>query len=367
MKIISSNDQENISENEWSKNWVVEKSVRMHLSKYQKFDGIVTTFASSKIIEDWSSGIVDTEDTVNYRTWRPKLKSIFCETIFWPIKDYECACGKYIWKKYKGIVCEKCGVELNNSKIRNIIMWHIELAVPIINPRHSLDLSIHTVLRMLPQDVEEIFATWPQALYDLLKEVDVKKDIDLLATDIRKISSSRLRKYKIKYLKWLIDLYVSWALPQDMMITKLPVIPPRFTFERIVKDDNVSGWVSVQKSSFNILYKAIIKVNNKIKKMIADKQPHIITKNKISHLQSLINYLFIGWEKLPIEWHENDKLLCFADYAKDLYNKREIDNLSYILKGLCQDVKFISNEDYNQIRISKIDSLWLSDLMEEIR
>lgn len=471
-EVVCGKNQQNNSNIKPSNNQSIVKPLRITFSKYQEFDDIFSRFASSKTIKDWSHGVVETEETVNYRTGKPRHKSMFCETIFWPIKDYECNCGKYKWVKYKGIVCERCWVELTNSKVRKTRFWHIELAIPVINPRHDIDLNIHTILWLLPQDIEGIFkfesyviisdinndtkqkmhesvnermlladsklddlyrqkrkeiednttnlninlvdineqyihnkcdleeelnkvrmiisnlqigsiiswdmyrnifymfediiqfSSWPKAIYYLLEKVNVKNEINLLASKIRKINSPRLRKMKIKSLKWFVDLHVSWALPQDMMITNLPIIPPCFTFERLIKDNTLSEWISIQKSSFNILYKAIIKVNNKLKEMIKQDQPNIIIKNEVRHLQLLINYLFIGWNELPIKWHEADKLLCFADYAKDLYNKKDTDNLSYILKGLCQDIKLISNEEIKKTRTNKINELWLEDLIE---
>ena len=98
-----------------------------------KFEGLIVRLASVEDIEKWSHGVVDNPDTVNYRTGKPKQWGLFCESIFWPVKNYECSCGKYKWVRYKWIVCERCWVEVTTSRVRRSRMWHIELAVPLLH------------------------------------------------------------------------------------------------------------------------------------------------------------------------------------------------------------------------------------------
>jgi DNA-directed RNA polymerase subunit beta' len=98
-----------------------------------KFDGLIVKLASMEDIEKWSHGVVDNPDTVNYRTGKPKKGGLFCESIFGPVKNFECSCGKYKGVRYKGIVCERCGVEVTTSRVRRSRMGHIELAVPVIH------------------------------------------------------------------------------------------------------------------------------------------------------------------------------------------------------------------------------------------
>jgi len=97
------------------------------------FDGLLVKLASPEDILEWSHGTVETPDTINYRTWKPKKKGLFCEVIFWPIKNYECSCGKYKGVRYKGIVCEKCWVEVTTSRVRRERMGHIALAAPVVH------------------------------------------------------------------------------------------------------------------------------------------------------------------------------------------------------------------------------------------
>ena len=124
----------------------------------QSFDGLVVKLASAQTIEKRSHGIVDHADTVNYRTGKPKHKWLFCESIFGPIRNYECSCGKYKGVRYKGVVCERCGVEVTNARVRRERMGHIDLATPVIHVwyQSSVSWGIHHLLGLSGNEIQKI-------------------------------------------------------------------------------------------------------------------------------------------------------------------------------------------------------------------
>lgn len=135
-----------------------------------KFDGLMVTLASMEEIEKWSRGVVDSSDTVNYRSGKPKQGGLFCESIFGPVKNFECSCGKYKGPRYKGIVCEKCGVEVASARERRTRMGHIDLASPIVHEWYKKSPSggIHQLLQISATEIEKILT---YVKYVVVKEV----------------------------------------------------------------------------------------------------------------------------------------------------------------------------------------------------
>ena len=125
-----------------------------------KFEGLIVRLASMEDIEKWSHGVVDNPDTVNYRTGKPKQGGLFCESIFGPVKNYECSCGKYKWVRYKGIVCERCGVEVTTSRVRRSRMGHIELAVPVLHAWYKASPSgwVNQLLGLSANEIDKILS-----------------------------------------------------------------------------------------------------------------------------------------------------------------------------------------------------------------
>ena len=126
----------------------------------KKFDGLMVTLASMEDIESWSHGAVDNPDTVNYRTGKPKAGGLFCESIFGPVKNFECSCGKYKWPRYKWIVCEKCNVEVTSSRTRRTRMGHVDLASPLVHAWYKNSPSgwIHQLLQLSSYEIDKILS-----------------------------------------------------------------------------------------------------------------------------------------------------------------------------------------------------------------
>jgi DNA-directed RNA polymerase subunit beta' len=366
----------------------------------QSFDGLVVKLASAQTIEKRSHGIVDHADTVNYRTGKPKHKWLFCESIFWPIRNYECSCGKYKWVRYKWVVCERCWVEVTNARVRRERMGHIDLATPVIHVWYQSGVSggIHHLLWLSGNEIQKIlwfvkyivtsnvtdesrekmflsleenvkstlvridemylqekeviasnakasknalqdldskyiankndieqefnrvkniisdldrgstilesdyrnifsnfddvvsFHSWPLAIYNLLKSLDVKKEIDKNLKEFPTIKSVEKRKKIFILIKLLINLYSSGVAPENMVITKLPVIPP--DLRPVVQLDG--GRFAT--SDVNLFYRRVLMRNIRLKKMIQVGMPDVVKKNEIRLLQEAVNNLFV-WEK----------------------------------------------------------------------
>ena len=152
-----------------------------------KFDWIVVTLASVDDISKRSHWAVDNPDTVNYRTWRPKQHWLFCETIFWPVKNYECSCGKYKWVRYKWIVCERCGVEVTSSRVRRARMWHIDLASPVIHAWYKSSPTgwIHQLLQLSSNEIDRILTFVKYAIPSNVTEEQKKQLIDELENTLQ--------------------------------------------------------------------------------------------------------------------------------------------------------------------------------------
>jgi DNA-directed RNA polymerase subunit beta' len=353
----------------------------------------MVTLASVEDIEKWSHWAVDNPDTVNYRTGKPKPKWLFCEAIFWPVKNYECACGKYKWVRYKWIVCERCGVEVTTSRVRRERMWHIDLAVPVLHAWYKSSPSwwVHQLLGLSSNEIDKIlsfvkyavvdevkpdtieaiknkvaedfaikikeldeiyqeefeaavkkkqkddavrlynenkislekefnriksiiadlkfgttvlesdyrnifvrfldsisFASWPDAVLKMLKKINVEKEIKNRVKEFPTIRSEEKRKKAFQLIKLLINLHVSWVKPENMVIRKLPVIPP--DLRPVVQLE----WGKFASSDVNLFYRRVLMRNIRLKKMIQVGMPDVVKKNEIRLLQESVNNLLVG-------------------------------------------------------------------------
>ena len=361
----------------------------------KKFDGLMVTLASMEDIESWSHGAVDNPDTVNYRTGKPKAGGLFCESIFGPVKNFECSCGKYKWPRYKWIVCEKCNVEVTSSRTRRTRMGHVDLASPLVHAWYKNSPSgwIHQLLQLSSYEIDKILsfvkyivvkgpdekwkdymketlksdfnirlseldeiyreedeaeknakrkaelkelyeekrkelsdeqvrlnwiiselerwktvmesdwrsffykfsdkmemASGPDGILKALKEIDVEKEIKRRVKEFPSIKSADAKKKSMSLIKLLINLYVSGVKPENMVLRKLPVIPP--DLRPVVQLD---GW-RFASSDVNLFYRRVLMRNIRLKKMVQVGMPDVLKKNEIRLLQESVNNLLV-WEK----------------------------------------------------------------------
>src|SRR6201989_868043 len=294
----------------------------------QSLDQIQIAIASPERIRSWSFGEIKKPETINYRTFKPERDGLFCARIFGPIKDYECLCGKYKRMKYKGIVCEKCGVEVTVSKVRRERMGHIELAAPVAHIwfLKSLPSRIGLLLEMRLKQLERLLyfesyiVTEPgltplekfqlltedelldaqdeygedafsasigaeavkQMLIDLDLEGERKELLDELA-----VTKSELKPKKIiKRLKVVESFLESGNRPEWMILEVIPVIPPEL--RPLVPLDG--GRFAT--SDLNDLYRRVINRNNRLKRLMELRAPDIIVRNEKRMLQEAVDALF---------------------------------------------------------------------------
>src|SRR5439155_951299 len=292
----------------------------------EEFDAIKIGLASPEKIRSWSYGEVKKPETINYRTFKPERDGLFCAKIFGPIKDYECLCGKYKRLKHRGVVCEKCGVEVTLSKVRRDRMAHIELASPVAHIwfLRSLPSRIGLLLDMTLRDIERIlyFEAYvvidpgmtqlergqllsEEAYYDAIEEFgdefDARMGADAiqellraihLETEIAKIredigstsSEARLKKLS-KRLKLIEAFLASGNKPEWMVLTVLPVLPP--DLRPLVPLDG--GRFAT--SDLNDLYRRVINRNNRLKRLLDLHAPDIIVRNEKRMLQESVDAL----------------------------------------------------------------------------
>ncbi|MFO1099326.1 MAG: DNA-directed RNA polymerase subunit beta' [Xanthobacteraceae bacterium] len=320
----------------------------------QVFDQIRISIASPEKILSWSYGEIKKPETINYRTFKPERDGLFCARIFGPIKDYECLCGKYKRMKYKGIICEKCGVEVTLSRVRRERMGHIELAAPVAHIwfLKSLPSRIGLLLDMTLKDLERILyfeyyvvlepGLTPLQHRSLLSEEEYLRaqdeygadsftamigaeairemlkglDLERLAVDLRKEiaeSTSDLKPKKLaKRLKLIEAFLTSGNRPEWMILTVVPVIPP--DLRPLVPLDG--GRFAT--SDLNDLYRRVINRNNRLKRLIELRAPDIIIRNEKRMLQEAVDALFDNGRR--------GRVITGA-------NKRPLKSLADMLKG----------------------------------
>ena len=316
------------------------------------FDSIQIKLASPEKILEWSYGEITKAETINYRTLKPEMDGLFCERIFGPSKDYECACGKYKRMRYKGMVCEKCGVEVTTSKVRRERMGHIKLATPIAHiwyskgtpNKMSLLLGISTkelesVLyfsRYIVTDPGEtglqkgeILTEREYKLYEnqfkneftakmgaegvlaLLEEIDLFELEKTLQGEMDTEHSTQKRRKVIKRLKVVRDLIEAGNRPEWMILTVLPVIPA--DLRPMVQLDG--GRFAT--SDLNDLYRRVINRNIRLKKLMSIKAPEIVIKNEKRMLQEAVDALIDnGRRGKPVVTQNNRELKSLSDMLK---------------------------------------------------
>ena len=292
------------------------------------FDEIKITIASPEKIRSWSFGEVKKPETINYRTFKPEKDGLFCARIFGPIKDYECLCGKYKRMKYRGIVCEKCGVEVTTSKVRRERMGHIELAAPVAHIwfLKSLPSRIATLLDITLKNVEKVlyFESYividqglspfdqhellseeqlldaqdqygadsfkagigAEAVQEILQNLDLQEIKTELRAELGETKSEAKLKKIVKRLKLVEDFLASGNKPEWMILDVCPVIPPEL--RPLVPLDG--GRFAT--SDLNDLYRRVINRNNRLKRLLELKAPDIIVRNEKRMLQEAVDALF---------------------------------------------------------------------------
>jgi DNA-directed RNA polymerase subunit beta' len=292
----------------------------------EEFDAIKIGLASPEKIRSWSYGEVKKPETINYRTFKPERDGLFCAKIFGPIKDYECLCGKYKRLKHRGVICEKCGVEVTLAKVRRERMGHIELASPVAHIwfLKSLPSRLGLVLDMTLRDIERVLyfeayvvtdpgltplkrtqllteddylakveefgddfsaAMGAEGIRALLRALDLNKEIDNLRKELEATSSdAKIKKYA-KRLKVLEGFKASNIKPDWMIMEVLPVLPPEL--RPLVPLDG--GRFAT--SDLNDLYRRVINRNNRLKRLLELKAPEIIVRNEKRMLQEAVDSL----------------------------------------------------------------------------
>jgi len=303
----------------------VPETQQKSLKKPSDFYAIKIQLASPETIRSWSHGEVTKPETINYRSFKPERDGLFCERIFGPVKDWECNCGKYKRVRFKGIVCDRCGVEVTQSKVRRERMGHIELAVPVshiwffksIPSRigYLLDLSVRELERILYyesyivldpgnthlkykdiiseeeyMELEEsgkefVAKMGAEAILDLLTQLDVEELSISLRAQVKVETSAQRKKDTLKRLRVIEAFRQSQNKPQWMILTVVPVIPPDLRPLVPLEGGRFAT------SDLNDLYRRVINRNNRLKKLIEIKAPEVILRNEKRMLQEAVDAL----------------------------------------------------------------------------
>ncbi|WP_306006205.1 DNA-directed RNA polymerase subunit beta' [Aquicoccus porphyridii] len=324
------------------------------LTPTKVFDEIKVSLASPERILSWSYGEIKKPETINYRTFKPERDGLFCARIFGPIKDYECLCGKYKRMKYRGVVCEKCGVEVTLQKVRRERMGHIELAAPVAHIwfLKSLPSRIGLMLDMTLRDLERVlyFENYvviepgltdlsygqmlteeefmdaqdhygmdaftanigAEAIREMLAQIDLESEAERLRAELAEATGELKPKKIIKRLKVVESFLESGNRPEWMIMTVIPVIPPEL--RPLVPLDG--GRFAT--SDLNDLYRRVINRNNRLKRLIELRAPDIIVRNEKRMLQESVDALFDNGRR--------GRVITGA-------NKRPLKSLSDMLKG----------------------------------
>src|SRR5205807_692031 len=267
------------------------KLFRQH-APVEHFDSIKIGLASPEMIRAWSYGEVKKPETINYRTFKPERDGLFCAKIFGPVKDYECLCGKYKRLKHRGVVCEKCGVEVTQSKVRRERMGHIELASPTAHIRFlkslpsRIGLTHDMYLEAIEEHGDEFAARMgAEAVYELLRTIDLNAEIGRVREEMAGTSSETKLKRLSKRLKLIESFVESGNKPEWMVMTVLPVLPP--DLRPLVPLDG--GRFAT--SDLNDLYRRVINRNNRLRRLLELNAPDIIVRNEKRMLQEAVDAL----------------------------------------------------------------------------
>ncbi len=323
------------------------------VTQEEEFDAIKIGLASPEKIRSWSFGEVKKPETINYRTFKPERDGLFCAKIFGPIKDYECLCGKYKRLKHRGVICEKCGVEVTLAKVRRERMGHIELASPTAHIwfLKSLPSRLGLVLDMTLRDIERVLyfeayvvidpgmtplkrcqllteddylakveefgddfsaSMGAEGIRELLRSIDVDHDIETLRKELETATSDTKIKKIAKRLKVLEGFQKSGIKPEWMVLEVLPVLPPEL--RPLVPLDGGR----FANSDLNDLYRRVINRNNRLKRLLELKAPEIIVRNEKRMLQEAVDSLLDNGRR--------GKAMTGA-------NKRPLKSLADMIKG----------------------------------
>ena len=322
------------------------------MDELEVFDKIKIGLASDEKIREWSKGEVKKPETINYRTLKPEKDGLFCEKIFGPTKDWECHCGKYKRVRYKGIVCDRCGVEVTNSKVRRERMGHIELAAPVAHIWYfkGIPSRVALMLDISPRSLEKViyFASYividkgtsgltkcqilnekeyheaeekygkgsfkakmgAEAIRTLLEEIDIEKLAEKLKKEIEKSSEPKKVKF-IKRLDTVESFRLSGNKPEWMIMNVVPVIPPEL--RPMVQLDG--GRFAT--SDLNDLYRRVLNRNNRLKRLLELGAPEIIVRNEKRMLQESVDALIDnGRRGRPVTGAGNRPLKSLSDMLK---------------------------------------------------
>jgi len=307
------------------------------------------SIASPDMIRDWSHGEVTKPETINYRSYKPERDGLFCEKIFGPVRSWECNCGKYKRVRYKGIVCDRCGVEVTDSKVRRERMGHIELGVPVVHEWYSKSGFVAQILGLKNSEVDKITyyesyvvidegdtdlvknmliddETYDkyesegkkfvakmggEAILELLSKVDLEDLRDYLYNLLKNTTSKQNKADLLKRLKVVKDFCNSGNNPKDMVLMALPVLPPDLRPLVPLEGGRFAT------SDLNDLYRRVINRNNRLKRMKDMFAPEVILRNEKRMLQEAVDTLF-----------DNSK-----NGRKAMDNKRPLKSLTDLLKG----------------------------------
>ena len=319
----------------------------------EEFDAIKIALASPEKIRSWSYGEVKKPETINYRTFKPERDGLFCAKIFGPVKDYECLCGKYKRLKHRGVICEKCGVEVTLSKVRRERMGHIDLASPVAHIwfLKSLPSRLGMVLDIALRDIERVLyfeaymvvdpgmtpltrgqllteddymakaeefgdeftaVMGAEGVKELLKSINIPSEIERMAADMEATGSEAKIKKIAKRLKVLEAFQKSGIKPEWMILEILPVLPPEL--RPLVPLDG--GRFAT--SDLNDLYRRVINRNNRLRRLLDLRAPEIIVKNEKRMLQESVDSLLDNGRR--------GKVMTGA-------NKRPLKSLADMIKG----------------------------------
>jgi DNA-directed RNA polymerase subunit beta' len=323
------------------------------VTQEEEFDAIKIALASPEKIRSWSYGEVKKPETINYRTFKPERDGLFCSKIFGPIKDYECLCGKYKRLKHRGVICEKCGVEVTLSKVRRERMGHIDLASPVAHIwfLKSLPSRLGMVLDIALRDIERVLyfeafividpgmtpltrgqllteddyltkveeygdefnaVMGAEAVRELLRSLDIVSEVEKLRRELSETGSEAKIKKIAKRLKVLEAFQKSGIKPEWMILEILPVLPPEL--RPLVPLDG--GRFAT--SDLNDLYRRVINRNNRLKRLLELKAPEIICRNEKRMLQEAVDSLLDNGRR--------GKVMTGA-------NKRPLKSLADMIKG----------------------------------
>ena len=316
------------------------------------YSSVKVTLASPNDIRAWSYGEVKKPETINYRTYRPEKDGLFCERIFGPERDYECACGKYRGTKYKGIICDRCGVKVTHSRVRRKRMGHINLASPIVHIWFfkSMPSRLGTLLGMKTSDLEKVIyyqdyvvidpgdteMTFTQVLTEdehrlavekygnafravmgadsireLIERTNLDEEAEKIRQDLRETRSKQKIKDFAKRLKLIEQIRNSENDPGWLVMDVVPVIPPDLRPLVLLESGNFAT------SDLNDLYRRIINRNNRLKKLMDLNAPDVIIRNEKRMLQQAVDALFDnGRCRRPVLGSSNRALKSLTDMIK---------------------------------------------------